>query len=575
MLAAANTRYYEIPMSLLERDPDIAQPAKQTRRKRPARLKRPLIQDELDAVDPHHSKRIRFVAQNDHDGDGINATEENAADNKKTDGYTSKRSIWKKHKHTLWPEESQEPRTPVYSIERANRGRNFIEIKFEQQAQSAQSAQGSNHGTFRKRDKLTTSDQALYQRQDDAQVFPSAGAKPETVVQRFEELHDLIKSFITKWYSFDRRATLHGRSLTDQRPLEILRRESSTELKCLITCHASGGPARVSGWDDLFKDKDGREAILYGIIMKALEEHIFGELLFGCDTEQKTHLEHQEANLAEDDGFERTKLRAEYITQSLRRPNGKKALTYPPKYRTQVDIISIQLYTLIRALLLLNPDRTCLPLPKSHAGDAKSDNGLYYHERPQEAEQYRVLMDLRIIVQSAAMTSLLIRLCSDTTFHFQPVFKNTLFLPDVMDAWDPSYIRDGDPQNKGNELSEPYRALHRKCNPVVQVICSPSILMFRKGGPVGLKDAEETGLRVKTLRKALVSVRWGKQRAITPKSNDGYLEFDAALDMASKIYNESDAAYERQDQEAADQQIRDDVRGSRPRRNQDYSCVVM
>ena len=133
-----------------------------------------------------------------------------------------------------------------------------------------------------------------------------------------------------------------------------------------------------------------------------------------------------------------------------------------------------------------------------------------------------------------------------------------------MQAWDPNYIWTGDPQNTENDLAGSYRAIHWNCEPVIQVICSSAVVMFRKGGPEEVECAEESGLRVKTLRKALVSLRWGKQRAVPPKPDDGYLELEEVLQT-----------YVKQEQEEVDRQLRSEIQYQEERAEDESRCVMM
>ena len=250
-------------------------------------------------------------------------------------------------------------------------------------------------------------------------------------------------------------------------------------------------------------------------------------------------------------GFERTRLRAEYIRKVLRSRNWKGALRHPPYYWTQIEEITLRIFALINPLLLLNTKIVGLEQIEHEAErEESSTEAQGQEENGRKAELGRLLMDLRAIVKTAAMASLTLRLCTDTTFYFQPAFKNTVFDPNAMQSWDFDFIWDGDPQNQENDLSEAYRAAHWNDEPVIQVICSPAVVMFKKGGPPEAERPGERGLRVKTLRKALVSLRWGTHRAVPPKPDDGYLEFEEALSLAREKYSERDATYTEMEQEA-------------------------
>ncbi|KAF2234382.1 hypothetical protein EV356DRAFT_532948 [Viridothelium virens] len=584
----------EVPLSLLKRGPEIIERTEKKSSGGSIRLKRPLSADEFSDNNSVSLKKVRFTTENDESEDKSEGDTDSEAEDEEDFGTSE--DLGKRKIDTV-PSNVRRESIIKYSVKEPRRGKKVIEIE---SAQQEQPEPGSNHEARGRTRKIVTSkwdpmedarNRQILAVKDQSGIvrFLHIDPKPEAMSQHFNELHDLIKSFILSWYDFRELTTLNWRPYVDERPLEFLERNTPTELKYYITCHASGGPSGIDGWEKLFKDKDAREAVMYGVIGKALEEHVFAELLFGADEEQKEQLEQLETGCAGKDGFERTGIRARYIKEALKSQQWSGVLHHPPRYWSQVDNITLQLFTLIYPLLLLNPGTVGLELLERQS----VDNGIFAEAQstqrsPSEpgslrrAELRKLLLDLRMIVKSAAMSSLIIRLSADTIFHFQAMFKNTVFERDVMQSWDVDFIWNGDTENMDNNLDEAYRAEHAEDEPVIQVICSPAIVMFKKGGPPEAEKPGERGLRVKTLRKALVNLRWGRKRDIPPKPNDGYLEFKEALDVAREIYNERDATYaqldlaakERTDREEADVRRKQAAVRAR-KKSQSRSCIVM
>ncbi|KAL9094587.1 MAG: hypothetical protein Q9165_003146 [Trypethelium subeluteriae] len=586
-------KWFEFPVSSLKRGPEIIERTGNTERRGSIRMKRPLSADDISDNSSVSLKKVRFTTESDEPEDKADGDLDSEVEDEEDVGASEGPE---KCKIDTIPSNVRRESILGYSIKESRRGKKVIESESAQQKESEPKqqyeAQGRTHQMVtskwdpmedaRNRQVLAARDQS------GIDLFLRVDPKPEAMSQHFIELHDLIKSFILNWYDFDELTALNWRPCVDERPLEFLERNASTELRHHITCHASGGPSGINGWEKLFKDKNAREAVMYGVIGKALEEHVFAELLFGANEEQKEQLEQLEVSYAGKDGFERTGIRAHYIKEALKSQQWSGTLRHPPRYWSQVDNITLQLYTLIYPLLLLNPETLGLELLERQSADegisteAQSTQGLPSEQgSSRKIELGKLLRDLRMIVKSAAMSSLIIRISADTIYHFQPMFKNTVFERDVMQSWDIDFIWDGDTENMENNLDEAYRAEHANDEPVIQVDCFPAIVMFKKGGPPEAEKPGERGLRVKTLRKALVNLRWGRKRDVPPKPHDGYLEFEEALDVAREIYNERDAAYtqlelatrERRDREEAELRRKQAAEKSR-KKSQSHSCVV-
>ena len=87
--------------------------------------------------------------------------------------------------------------------------------------------------------------------------------------------------------------------------LEDLLVPDNAELVRYIGCLAQGGPSHIAGWRDVLSGnsiKSSRNAIVYGIIGRALKEHVFGELYFGASGVLAKKLNQMESDQINNDG---------------------------------------------------------------------------------------------------------------------------------------------------------------------------------------------------------------------------------------------------------------------------------
>ena len=284
--------------------------AQRTRHQNSLSRKRSLPKDRIEAGESSVGKKVRFSTRELNAREGFCAHMNNTAE-QDGDDIMPKSSIHVAKKPTPFWEERE--RSVVYknSVDEPRHAEKIMEAD---SAKQTKRNSRSDKSTSDKSRKIVASSWNPFQRQSDSDPAGikdrsgmdevlNSNLKPEVMGQRFSELHTLIKIFISQWYTFNELA-VHpsGRSSLDANPLKILTPGASTELKHYITCYVSGGPAGREGWEQLFKDKDSREAVMYSVIGKALEEHVFGELLFGADEKQLKQLQQQEVSDAEIDG---------------------------------------------------------------------------------------------------------------------------------------------------------------------------------------------------------------------------------------------------------------------------------
>jgi hypothetical protein len=65
---------------------------------------------------------------------------------------------------------------------------------------------------------------------------------------------------------------------------------------------ALGGPDGRTSWERLLADRDARKALVWGIVGRALKEHVFGALWFGATDDQQSKLEAHEQRSTDKDG---------------------------------------------------------------------------------------------------------------------------------------------------------------------------------------------------------------------------------------------------------------------------------
>lgn len=80
----------------------------------------------------------------------------------------------------------------------------------------------------------------------------------------------------------------------DEEFLDLLLRPENEKLVRYITCLSMAGKGGRDAWMDLFYDVSCRQALVVGIIGRALKEHVFADLWFGATPDQRTKLEETE-----------------------------------------------------------------------------------------------------------------------------------------------------------------------------------------------------------------------------------------------------------------------------------------
>lgn len=84
--------------------------------------------------------------------------------------------------------------------------------------------------------------------------------------------------------------------------LDGLLQKENEQLIRYIGCLAMGGKKGREGWEELVSTPEMREALVVGIMGRALKEHIFSDLYFGASDELKQDLIDLERRMRDEDG---------------------------------------------------------------------------------------------------------------------------------------------------------------------------------------------------------------------------------------------------------------------------------
>jgi hypothetical protein len=82
---------------------------------------------------------------------------------------------------------------------------------------------------------------------------------------------------------------------------ELLHAENEQLIR-FIGCISQGGKDHIEGWRTLLNNQTCREALVFGIIGRALKEHVFNALYFGCDEGFHKTLSDHELKFVDKDG---------------------------------------------------------------------------------------------------------------------------------------------------------------------------------------------------------------------------------------------------------------------------------
>lgn len=249
------------------------------------------------------------------------------------------------------------------------------------------------------------------------------------------------------------------------------------ELIQYINFIASSGK---DSWEDIFVER--RIALVYGVLGKVIEIHVFGEEMFGANDRQRTTLRgidvemlnlngqrllqsiSPEMHLADFHsfyiGFTRQHVRAGTINAFLSAHD--RAL--PPEFVSSLVRLQVCLSALV------SPFLGSPPPPKFHH-------------------------DLSRILFLAAKLSLDMRREPATIYYVTSIASSGAFEPRFTEILNPQQLAEAEPWHEDYE------------EPVIRVAAWPSIFAYRPGN--GREGGEEDGFRTRRIGKSEAYVKWG------------------------------------------------------------------
>ncbi|KAF2170184.1 hypothetical protein M409DRAFT_19787 [Zasmidium cellare ATCC 36951] len=349
---------------------------------------------------------------------------------------------------------------------------------------------------------------------DDEKLFSKEdvndNGKDKAVCGRLYELIADIRTFANK-FTTSKEVTTPPAGFLDS----LLKKENEQLIR-YIGCLSQGGKNGRKDWEDLVTAQPTREALVVGILGRALKEHVFSDLWFGSDPDQKEDLSLREKKTAGDDGFARTRARAKRVQEFNKKPD-QEAL-----FKQAVNTMTRRLEKLLAPFYDGKSKRLHATFPERLHG----------------------------IVRNAGELSRLMRLAPDVAYYWTSTFKDEEFAPGQMECYN---LRD-------MILKSPYekkvvggmeRAVAREgaspdqTEAIVKIVCFPGLDAYRQSGgslaqeelskersrpdnaPPDVQAARKKlkrngddydgseGFRSKTICKNVVYLIWGKQRLLT------------------------------------------------------------
>ncbi|RYN15451.1 hypothetical protein AA0112_g12751 [Alternaria arborescens] len=298
----------------------------------------------------------------------------------------------------------------------------------------------------------------------------------------------------------------------------------SPETARVIACVASGGPGGVSGWHDVFMNREKMQALVCGIIANVVSEQVLKHGFFGGTEEGVQRVREVEKDMRDSDGFDRKIKYAAVIRSHLPTPTA-----LPANFNAHVNIIVGALYTHLSPLLaLVTPDNTpTLPI-------------LFPH--------------LQTLVISAGLLSLHMSLSPHTIYHHVPLFKEDTYVSSSMECFNERAMRLSNMRTslsclsslssssspfsfrptqeelqqetaRRNRLSETEKRRAGGDVPQVQIVCMEGITAYRRGGWEKNKTSrneklvfekseyQNMGIRARILTHGWTYCRWGRARS--------------------------------------------------------------
>ncbi|KAF1914319.1 hypothetical protein BDU57DRAFT_500560 [Ampelomyces quisqualis] len=349
---------------------------------------------------------------------------------------------------------------------------------------------------------------------------------------------DLMEGFSEEFFAFE----VHVGSIG--RLPESFFKQFSVDSAKVIGCVASGGPAGVQGWHDLFFDEQKRRAVAMAVVGNVLVEQVFGHLFFGGTEEQIKHMTELQDDFKDEDGnectdaktgFDRNAHYAAYM-RSVLNADKTGACNLSANFANHVNLIVGAIYTHLKPIL-----------------------GLSSHRATLEA----IIPPLHTIVTQAGLLSLSMRLDPHTVYHFTPIFKEDTFTSTRMECFNKVQMEQQHPRTPASEprltrtekarratLSEAEKKRATNDDPLTQITIMDGVTAYRLGGweiPASTTTSRRyekpewasRGVRMRALTQGWVYCRWGRARSLQDgKGNDGPAAHGVAWDGGFKEFRD-------------------------------------
>ncbi|KAI7498451.1 hypothetical protein KC367_g5076 [Hortaea werneckii] len=320
-------------------------------------------------------------------------------------------------------------------------------------------------------------------------------------------------------------------------PLSHLLQPQHAETIRYVGCLALGGPDGTDSWKQFLQSSGTHKALIFGVVARALKEHVFGALWFGATPQQERELNKTQEDLLDKDGFQRTQARAEMCQD----------------YLSQIDKEAQNQLTKAKDKLLLQLQQLLLPIVSVSTGKKRDSADMR-------------LNDLAAIIALAADLSRWMRRLDEVVYYWPPTFKDEEFEPGRMECVNLRQMLDESPYQKldiqGRMRPRLQPGQEHRNEAIVRVVCFPGLVAYRQGGgelggkvlaeqdrrrgngsvPRDVQIAQarsrdnvgvDDGYRTKVICKAVGHLTWGKQRLLTREAGTS-AHLDAMRDHSNK-----------------------------------------
>ncbi|RMZ32951.1 hypothetical protein D0859_02907 [Hortaea werneckii] len=361
---------------------------------------------------------------------------------------------------------------------------------------------------------------------DDAHASNSSSDIEAAAPHRHSQTMDTLKQMIQQY------AEGFSDLSSASDPLSHLLQPQHAETIRYVGCLALGGPDGTDSWKQLLQSSGTHKALIFGVVARALKEHVFGALWFGATPQQERELNKTQEDLLDKDGRD----------TSLYQPTVLK-----------IDKEAQNQLTKAKDKLLLQLQQLLLPIVSVSTGKKRDSADMR-------------LNDLAAIIALAADLSRWMRQLDEVVYYWPPTFKDEEFEPGRMECVNLRQMLDESPYQKldiqGRMRPRLQPGQEHRNEAIVRVVCFPGLVAYRQGGgelggkvlaeqdrrrgngsmPRDVQIAQarsrdnvgvDDGYRTKVICKAVGHLTWGKQRLLTREAGTS-AHLDAMRDHSNK-----------------------------------------